>query len=113
MLQLGGYEEANNVVRGLKTAACEIQANYPNCAQINHIVLEKGRFLNDLDIKEKRKICVIGPRVAELLFNKGEEVLGEYIRVNGVYFRIVGLTKVTTGAGAAHYHSFHHVSAGI
>lgn len=99
MMQLGGYEGANNVVRGLKTTACEIQANYPNCAQISHIVLQKGRFLNDLDIKEKRKICVIGPRVAELLFQEGEEVIGAYICINGVYFKIVGLTKVTSGGG--------------
>jgi len=99
MLQLGGHEETNNVVRGLKTAACEIQANYPNTAQINQVLIEKGRFLNDLDIKEKRKICVIGPRVAELLFKKGEEVIGQYIRISGVYFKVVGLTKIASGGG--------------
>lgn len=99
MLQLGGYEEANNVVRGLKTAACGIQANYPNCAKIKQILIQKGRFLNELDIKEKRKVCVIGPRVAEMLFKKGEEVIGEYIRVNGVYFKIIGLTKIASDGG--------------
>lgn len=99
MNQLGGYEGANNVVRGLKTAACEIQANYPRSSEIRKVTLEKGRYINELDIKEKRKICVVGPRVAELLFKKGEEVIGEYIRINGVYFRIVGLTKVMSGGG--------------
>lgn len=95
--QLGGHEGTNNVVRGLKTAACEIQACYPNITMISDIKLGKGRFINTLDIKEKRKICVIGPRVAELLFKPGENVIGEYIRVNGVYFRIVGLTAPTAG----------------
>ncbi|MBI3519133.1 MAG: ABC transporter permease [Bacteroidetes bacterium] len=95
--QLGGHEGASNVLRGLKTAACEIQACYPNIAKISDIKLGKGRFINDLDIKEKRKICVIGPRVAELLFKKDENVIGEYIRVNGVYFRVVGLTAPTAG----------------
>lgn len=95
MNQLGGYEEANNVVRGLKTAACEIQANYPNVSQINEVRIAEGRFINDLDIKEKRKVCVIGPRVAELLFKKGEKVIGDYVRISGVYFKIIGLTKVT------------------
>ena len=99
MLQLGGHEETNNVVRGLKTAACEIQANYPNTTQISQVLLQKGRFINDLDIKEKRKICVIGPRVAELLFKKGEEVIGAYIRIKGVYFKVVGLTKIAQGGG--------------
>ncbi len=99
MNQLGGYEGANNVVRGLKTAACEIQGNYPNTAKISDVKLSKGRFLNDLDIKEKRKICIIGPRVAEMLFKKGEEVIGGYIRINGVYFKVVGLTAVTASGG--------------
>lgn len=99
MNQLGGYEGANNVVRGLKNAACEIQANYPRSNEIRKVTIEKGRYINELDIIEKRKICVIGPRVAELLFKKGEEVIGEYIRINGVYFRIIGLTKVTSGGG--------------
>lgn len=95
--QLGGHEGASNVVRGLKTAACEIQANYPNISCISDIKMSEGRFMNDLDIKEKRKICVIGPRVAELLFKTDEKVIGEYIRINGVYFRVVGVTKQTSG----------------
>lgn len=95
--QLGGHEGASNVVRGLKTAACEIQANYPNISGISDIKMSEGRFMNDLDIKEKRKICVIGPRVAELLFKTDEKVIGEYIRINGVYFRVVGVTKQTSG----------------
>jgi putative ABC transport system permease protein len=95
--QLGGHEGASNVIRGLKTAACEIQANYPNISGISDIRIGQGRFINDLDIQEKRKICVIGPRVVEMLFQKNENVIGEYLRVNGVYFRVVGVTSPTAG----------------
>ena len=98
MNQLGGHDEANNVVRGLKTVACEILATYPNYSHINEIKLETGRFVNDLDVQDKRKICVIGQRVAEVLFKKDEPIIGEYIRINGVYFKIVGLT-LATGSG--------------
>lgn len=97
MNQLGGYQDANNVVRGLKTAAAEIQASYPNTTQIAQVRLSAGRFINDLDIKEKRKICVVGPRVVEMLFKSGENAVGEYIRINGVYFKIVGLTSPAAG----------------
>lgn len=97
MNQLGGYEEANNVVRGLKTAACEINANYPNTIKIAQVKISKGRYLNDLDIKEKRKVCVVGERVVEMLFKKDEEPLGDYIRVNGVYFKIIGVTAPLGG----------------
>ena len=99
MNQLGGHEEASNVVRGLKTAACEIQANYPVSRKIEHVKIKKGRYINDLDIKEKRKVCVVGPRVVELLFKNGEEALGDYVRINGVYFKIVGITVQTASGG--------------
>jgi putative ABC transport system permease protein len=95
--QLGGHDGTNNVVRNLKTAACGIQACYPQVRKIQQVRMGKGRFINELDIKEKRKICVIGPRVAEMLFAKGENVLAEYIRINGVYFKVVGLTDPTAG----------------
>jgi putative ABC transport system permease protein len=99
MNQLGGHDQASNVIRGLKTAACEINANYPNCAKISQVKIAKGRFLNELDVKEKRKVCVIGPRVSEMLFKKDENVIGEYIRINGVYFKVIGLTFITASGG--------------
>lgn len=95
--QLGGHEGTNNVIRGLKTAACEIQACYPNIAKISNIKMKYGRFVNEMDINEKRKVCVIGPRVVEMLYKKDEKVIGTYIRVNGVYFMVVGVTVVTQG----------------
>lgn len=98
--QLGGHDESNNVVRGLKTAACQIQANFPISIKIEQVKIAKGRFLNELDIEEKRKICVIGPRVVELLFKKNEKVIGEYIRINGVYFKVVGITQPVSSGGA-------------
>jgi putative ABC transport system permease protein len=85
------------VVRGLKTAACEVQGTYPNTTQISKVLVSQGRFINDLDMKEKRKVCVVGSHVVELLFKKGEKAVGEYIRIHGVYFKIIGVTTVATG----------------
>lgn len=96
MNELGGYDGVNNVVRGLKTAVCKIQANLPNLAQIKEFKITQGRFINELDNSEKRKVCVIGPRVVEMLFKKDEKVIGSFIRVNGVYFKVIGLTKVAS-----------------
>ena len=94
MNQSGGYEGESNVVHGLKSVAAQIQANYPNTTQIAQVKISEGRFLNDNDIKESRKICVIGPRIAETLYKKDEKVIGSYIRINGVYFKVVGLTAI-------------------
>jgi putative ABC transport system permease protein len=63
--------------------------------------MTSGRYLNDLDIREKRKVCVIAQRVLEVLFNKGENPLGEYIQVNGTYFKVIGtLTSEKSGDDA-------------
>jgi putative ABC transport system permease protein len=98
MNQLGGHDQENNVMRGLKTAAGVVQANYPNTVRIGRLKFSGGRYINELDIKEKRKVCVIGSRIAELLFKKNEHIIGSYIRINGVYFKVVGLT-VPSGSG--------------
>jgi putative ABC transport system permease protein len=96
--QLGGHDHGSNVIRGLKTGNFDVNGAYPNISKIEYIQISKGRFLNDNDIREKRKVCVIGTRVKEVLFNKDEEAIGKYIRINGVYFKVVGCS-IPTGNG--------------
>lgn len=88
--QLGGYRGSNNVIRGTKTGAFSIYGDYPDFIKIEPRPITSGRFINDRDIEEKRKICVIGQRVADIMFEKGENPIGEYISINGVAFMVVG-----------------------
>jgi putative ABC transport system permease protein len=81
----------NNVVRGLKTASYDIFGDYPDFFRIDPVIMLQGREVNDIDIKEKRKIAVIGNRVRDELFNPGENPIGQYIRIHGVYFQVVGV----------------------
>jgi putative ABC transport system permease protein len=96
--QLGDYGGANNVMRGIKTGAFSVMADYPAISKIQAIRIKKGRFLNDNDLRESRKVAVIGKRPEEVLFGKSENILGEYIQINGVYFQVIGITE-PTGAG--------------
>ncbi len=93
--QLGGHDQGSNVIRGLKTGNFDIGGVYPNISDIQYVNITSGRFLNDNDIKEKRKVCVIGSRVKEVLFNKDEDPLGKYIRISGVYFKVIGCSTPT------------------
>lgn len=102
--QLGAYNGVNNVVRGLKTGAYEILGQYPNVSQIENISMKSGRFINELDIREKRKVCIISLRVHQMLFAPGEDPIGQYIRINGVFFKVVGLTN-PVGSGQAYRES--------
>ena len=97
MNQLGNYEGTNNVVRGLKNGGFEVSGVYPELRKIEATNIKAGRFLNQNDIDDKRKVAVIGKRVQEILFEKNENPIGEYIRVQGVYFRVVGVTEPASG----------------
>jgi putative ABC transport system permease protein len=88
--QLGGYRGENNVVRGTKTAPFTVRGDYPEVWKIQSFRLTAGRFLNYNDLRETRKVCVIGERVKQVLFKPAEDPIGEYIQVNGIYFMVVG-----------------------
>jgi putative ABC transport system permease protein len=81
----------NNVVRGLKTASYNIFGDYPDFFRIDPVTMLAGREVNDIDINEKRKVAVIGSRVRDELFTPSENPIGQYIRIRGVYFQVVGI----------------------
>lgn len=55
-----------------------------------------GRYLNDVDQKERRKVCVIGRQVYETLFPQGGDPCGQLIKVGDVYYTVVGVVKKLT-----------------
>ena len=83
----------NNVVRGDRTGSFQIQGDYPEYNLIDPMNITQGRFINQLDIDESRKNIVIAQRVYEEMFEPGENPIGEYLRITGVYFKIVGVCK--------------------
>lgn len=87
----GETEGGNNVVRGIKTASYTIVGDYPAFFRIDPVNMLQGREVNDMDILEKRKVAIIGNRVRDELFEKNEDPIGEYIRIRGVYFQVVGV----------------------
>ncbi|TDE31943.1 MULTISPECIES: ABC transporter permease [Flavobacterium] len=89
--QLGGFEGANNVVRGTKTAAYTIYGDYPELIKQESMDIIKGRFVNQQDIVLKRKVAVIGQGVINEMYEKAEEIIGTYIKINGVNFMVVGV----------------------
>jgi len=84
---------SNNVVRNDKTGAFSILGEYPEWNLIDPMEILKGRFINNKDIEERRKVAVIGTRVRDMLFEDDENPVGDYIRIQGVYFQVVGIFK--------------------
>jgi putative ABC transport system permease protein len=88
---LENFRTGNNVVRGLKTGFFQVIGDMSEANRVQKIKISEGRFLNRKDIDDRRKVCVIGTRVKEILFKKGESPLGQYIRISGVYFMVIGV----------------------
>jgi putative ABC transport system permease protein len=68
-----------------------IQGIYPQQASIEIPDIKYGRYLNDIDVSEARKVCVIGEEVYENLFHAGEDPCGYRIQVDGTYYTVIGL----------------------
>ncbi len=91
--QLGGWRGGNNVTRGYNTGAFTVNGDYPEFNKINIQNIEDGRFINQKDIDDYRKVAVIGQNVVNILFEEDEDPIGEYITINKVNFQVVGLIK--------------------
>ncbi|MEJ2584428.1 MAG: ABC transporter permease [Robiginitalea sp.] len=97
--QLGGFQGNNNVVRGLRTGAYNIYGDYPEFIEQEPMQITRGRFINHKDISDTRKVAVIGLGVVRELYEAGEEVLGSYIKIQGVNFKVVGTYKKSASNG--------------
>lgn len=97
--QLGGFRGGSNVIRGIKTGAYNIYGDYPEIINQDPMGITAGRFVNHNDIREKRKVAVIGEGVVSELYEPGEEVLGTYLKINGVNFMVVGTYKKRSNDG--------------
>ena len=71
-----------------------VEPNYP---VVRFIPIAQGRFLDDADLKERRRVVVLGFKAAALLYN-GRPTLGETITINGTAFTVVGqVGKISRG----------------
>ena len=72
-----------------------VRADY---AKIEAPKMMYGRFLNDADITQERKVCVLGKRVYSSLFPEGGDPCGQRILVDGTYYSVIGVDWKESGA---------------
>ncbi len=80
----------SQIVHGEETGSFEVRGVHPanQGMENNHVLM--GRYINDKDIQDSRKVAVIGQRVAKEIL-PDQDPLDKYIRVNGVLFQVVGV----------------------
>jgi len=88
------------IIRAGKVGSYAVYGDYPISTKIaTKKIYDGGRFVNDEDIELTRKVCVIGERTQKELFENDENPIGGYIRIDNVFFQVVGVHKFTPGGG--------------
>ena len=75
---------------GGQSASYDIRAVHPDHQFLEKTEIVDGRFINNIDLEDKRKVCVIGQRVQQALFGD-TDALGEYLKIGDIAYRVVGI----------------------
>jgi len=80
-------------INNFKSGTFGIYGDYPTLDKIQKKDLVYGRFINENDIKEKKKVCVIEEEIYKQLFDKDVNPIGVYIKINNINYKVVGMYK--------------------
>ncbi len=79
------------VVRDINSTDASVRGVYADYAGVETPQLKYGRYLNDADILQERKVCVIGKRIYTSLFPEGGDPCGSRVKVGSIWFTVVGV----------------------
>jgi len=113
-LTIEDAEEIEKEVSNISGVAPVIQRNYQVVAQnkntrtqiigtttaysqVRNIQIELGSFFSEQNVSNLAKVAVLGPLVRDDLFGEGANPIGKYIRIQGMNFRVIGVTKAKGG----------------
>ncbi len=79
--QLISYQDKiiNNSIRGTT----------PDYLPVRNYEIEKGRFINDIDVQRNQRVVVLGSEIAEKLF-KNKNPIGQQVRIKNITFEVIG-----------------------
>lgn len=102
-IQKGNWgSQGANVTNGQRNGTYNIYGDYPILKVVSKKdIYDGGRFINHLDIKDERKVCVIGERTKKELFSDDINPIGKYININSIYFKVIGVHKFVDEGGGS------------
>lgn len=108
--ETGGSVSQNGLTfsSGANYVGGTLEGVYPNEIEINKKEMLYGRFINHIDIEQKRKVLVLSEDDAkELMPNGTERIIGQYVDVDSLAFRVVGVYKADrSGMNTSAYTAF-------
>ena len=78
------------LINGKEFLTISIDGVFPNYPELEAVKLKEGRFINERDMEEERKVIVLHKKTVETLFPH-QHPIGKYVNANGVAYQIVGI----------------------
>ena len=101
------YRTQATISLGQQYLSTQVAGVYPNHNKIDKVELLCGRFINDIDIQQKRKVLVLGSKQAKELEPKGyDRLMGHYVNVGSFAFKVVGIYQEQENERATAYSSY-------
>ena len=109
------YRTAGVISLGQQYISTQICGVYPNHTQIDKVEMMYGRFINDIDLREKRKVLVVSNKQAEELLavpsaatsrQQIERLIGRYVNIGSFAFKVVGIYKEQENGRADAFSSY-------
>ena len=94
--ELSGRYQVTSKGKNTNTSVDGVTSNYPG---VKNIQLEEGTFITDENLKNLSHVAVLGPTTASDLFGDGNDPIGQTVRIKGVVFTVIGVTKAKGGSG--------------
>ena len=99
-------QPATTISLGENYVSTTLEGVYPNHEQTDKMEMRYGRFINHIDMKEKRKVLVLGDKQAEELTHNVGALVGKYLKVGAFAFRVVGIYKEKQNSSASAYTAY-------
>ena len=96
------YNTSATISLGQQYISTNISGVYPNHTKINKVELLHGRFINEIDVKESRKVLVLGNKQAKELKCR----VGDFVNVGNFAFKVVGIYKENENGRADVFSSY-------
>jgi putative ABC transport system permease protein len=100
-IALGNWRQGSNVSYGEQVSNFGVRGETPDYLKVAVDRPYLGRFINETDMLERRKVVVIGQAARHVLIPDSVDPIGEYLRIRGVYFQIVGVMASLQGGDDA------------
>ncbi|MFA6415940.1 MAG: ABC transporter permease [Candidatus Paceibacterota bacterium] len=115
-LKLSDAEAISKSVSSIKAVAPEVTSRYqlsakgnntntsvtgtvPAYQEVRNVTVEEGVFVSDQNVKAGSKVAVLGPTTRDDLFGEGANVIGQTVRIKGIDFKVIGITKSKGSSG--------------